>query len=329
MKLSYSVASAAIGMSLLFAPVQASAETLRFAHHHSVGGFIDKFATKFAELVKEKTNGEVDVRIIPGGQLGQERELFDLINNGGIDATFTSLGMMDTYYPAIVVTSYPFAFKSWEHASKAFNGEFGDRIKAGLKEKSNTEIVGWLENGFRDLIFRDAPVTKLADMKGVNMRSAESHTWIRMYELMGARPTPITWGEIYLSMQTGVIAGFDSPAFAALDMKFNEVTKSLVKTNQMFAVGAIVVNKNKMATLTESQQAAVTAAGNEAGIFINETVMKPGADGAYKKMQEIGMTVVEPENPDEWRTAMLPLWDELSAKYEGAGELLKILQATE
>ena len=325
------IATAMLGAIVVSFSLAASAgaETLRMAHHHAVGGMIDQTANKFAELVKEKTGGSVDVQIIPGAQLGQERELFDLLNNNGVDATITSLGHMDSYYGPITVTSYPFAFRDWEHARTALRGEFGDRIKEGVSENSNARIVGWLEVGFRDLIFREDPVTTLAGMEGVNMRSAESQTWIRMYELMGARPTPITWGEIYLSLQTGVVDGLDSPAFAALDMKFNEVTESLVKTNQMFAAMGIVVNENTLEKLTPEQQAAIAEAGDEAGIWVNTTILEPGADTAYARMEELGMQVVAPENPDEWRTAMRPLWDELSAAHPGSDELLKILLATE
>ena len=328
MKMRGMAAFAAFAMCLSLS-LPANAATLRMGHHHAVGGMIDKTANKFADLVKEKTNGEVTVQIIPGAQLGQERELFDLLNNNGVDATLTSLGHMDSYWGPITVTSYPFAFRDWQHARTALAGEFGERIKTGVAENSNAEIVGWLEVGFRDLIFRGEPITKLEGMKGVNMRSAESQTWIRMYELMGARPTPITWGEIYISMQTGVLQGLDSPAFAALDMKFNEVTNSLVKTNQMFAIMGIVVNENAMAKLTEEQQKAVREAGMEAGEWVNTTILEPGAQQAYAKMEELGMKVVEPENPDEWREAMRPLWDELSARHPGSDELLQVLLATE
>ena len=320
------IAALAVGVALSY---PAAAETIRMGHHHAVGGMIDNTANKFAELVKEKTNGEVEVQIIPGAQLGQERELFDLLNNNGVDATITSLGHMDSYYGPITVTSYPFAFRDWEHARTALAGEFGDRIKQGVSENSSAEIVGWLEVGFRDLIFRGDPITKLENMEGINMRSPESQTWIRMYELMGARPTPITWGEIYISMQTGVLQGLDSPAFAALDMKFNEVTDSLVKTNQMFAIMGIVVNENTMEKLTEEQRQAIREAGAEAGMWVNTTVLEPGAQTAYNKMEELGMTVVEPENPDEWREAMRPLWDELSAQHPGSDELLQILLETQ
>lgn len=323
------ISSAAIGTMIFVGGAANATEVIRMGHHHAVGGLIDNTAKKFAELVTEKTNGEVEVRIFPGAQLGQERELFDLLNNNGVDATITSLGHMDRYYPPIAATSFPFAFRSWDHARNALTGDFGKMLKSGLKEKSNAQIVGWLEVGFRDLLFRGDPVTELAGMKGLEMRSPENFVWIRMYELMGAKPTPITWGEIYVSMQTGVLRGLDTPAFAAVDMKFNEVTNAMVKTNHMFAVMGIVVNKNRMAKLSPAHQKAVEEAGFEAGMWINNTVLRPGADTAYGKLEELGVKVVAPSNPDEWARAMRPLWEELKEKNPGSDKALQMLLATE
>ncbi len=327
-KLRISVLAMAAGATLLLGGNALAAEVIRMGHHHAVGGMIDKTANKFAELVAAKTNGDVEVKIFPGAQLGQERELFDLLDNNGVDASITSLGHMDRAYPPIAVTSFPFAFKSWDHARNALRGDFGDMLKAGLKENSNAQIVGWLEVGFRDLLFRGDPVTKMADMKGLDMRSPESFVWIRMYELMGAKPTPITWGEIYVSMQTGVLRGLDTPAFAAIDMKFNEVTDSMVTTNHMFAAMGIVVNKNRMARLSPAHQKAVIEAGDEAGQWVNDTILRPGSETAYAKMEEIGVRVVAPENPAEWADAMKPLWAEMISKNPGADKALDVLLAT-
>lgn len=323
------VSGAAIAAMVVVGGAANAAEIIRMGHHHAVGGMIDNTAKKFAELVSAKTNGEVEVRIFPGAQLGQERELFDLLNNNGVDACITSLGHMDRYYSPMAVTSFPFAFRSWQHARNALTGEFGGMLKDGLKKNSNAQIVGWLEVGFRDLLFRGEPVTELAGMKGLEMRSPENFVWIRMYELMGAKPTPITWGEIYVSMQTGVLRGLDTPAFAAVDMKFNEVTNAMVTTNHMFAAMGIVVNKNRLAKLSPAHQKAIEEAGFEAGMWINDTVLRPGADTAYGKLKELGVKVVAPSNPDEWAQAMRPLWDELMKKHPGSDKALQMLLATE
>ena len=131
MKMRGMAALAAFAMCLSLS-LPANAATLRMGHHHAVGGMIDKTANKFAELVKEKTNGEVTIQIIPGAQLGQERELFDLLNNNGVDATLPSLGHMDSYWGPITVTSYPFAFRDWQHARKALAGALSGSTPHGV-----------------------------------------------------------------------------------------------------------------------------------------------------------------------------------------------------
>src|SRR5207244_11971224 len=114
---------------------------------------------------------------------------------------------------------------------------------------TGTQVLGYIHLGFRDMLFRGAAIRDAAAIKGVKMRSPEATMWFRMFELLGARPTPVTWGEVYTAMQTGVADGLESPGMAALDMKFNEVVKSLVRTHHMFASMGILVNSTRLAAL--------------------------------------------------------------------------------
>ena len=207
----------------------ARAETLRLAHHHAVGGQVDIAAKKFAELAKDYSKGEITVQVFPAAQLGQEREALDLVNQGAIDISITSTPILDKLYPPMAATSTPLIFKAWEQARKLYKGEID-----GVRDNSDVEVLGFIHLGFRDLMFKgDAPTT-LAGMQGKRMRSPENFVWIRMFGLMGAKPTPVTWGEVYTAMQTGVAEGLDTSAAAGLDMKFSEVTNSLLKTQHMF-----------------------------------------------------------------------------------------------
>ncbi len=317
----------AMGAALALAN-PAAAETLRMGHHHAVGGTVDLLANKFADLVKEKTGGKITIQVFPAAQLGQEREAYDLLNQGAIDLTVTSTGILDKVYPPINVTSLPFIFRDWNHAMTAFHGDFGKAITDGVRENSNSEILAYVGLGFRDMIFRGDPVTKVDGMKGLKMRSPESTVWIRMYELLGAKPTPVTWGEVYTAMQTGVAAGLDSPAQAALDMKFNEVTHSLVRTGQMFGSMVIAMNEDKFKALSDEDKKAISAAAVEAADWTDKTVSIPGEEKAYGTMVEKGMTVVKADNLEAWATAMRPLWDEVSTKAPGSDKLIKILVET-
>ena len=130
--------------------------------------------------------------------------------------------------------------------------------------------------------------------------------WIRMFELLGARPTPVTWGEVYSAMQTGVAEGLESPPMAALDNKFHEVTKSLVRTRHMFASMGIFGSSTKLARLPKEQQEILAAAGKETAEWTNKTLAQPGEAQAYKRMVDLGMQVVDPPNPEGWSKPMQP-----------------------
>ena len=328
MKLRTSFIAAAFAVAAVFgvSTGPSVAETLRLAHHHPVGGQLDKTAEMFAQLIKEQTNGELEIKIFPAAQLGQQNEAFELLNQGVIDMTLSPIALMDKEWGAVRVFNLPFVWSGWDHFQAAVDGEFGKQVTEGLLENSNTRLLGMFGFGFRDMIFRREPVRDVAGMAGLKMRSPEARIWISMFQLLGAKPTPVTWGEVYTAMQTGVAAGLEAPALAALDMKFDEVTKSLVRTQHMFSTAGLTINKNRFNKLSPEFQQAVLSAGAEASRW-SGAFARAGAIDAYERMEKLGMTIVEPVNPQAWAAAMQPLWEEIATENEGAPELIKLIIA--
>jgi len=322
--LSAALAAAAV---MLLSPAQAQT-TLRLAHHHAVGGTVDLTANKFAELVAEKSKGTLIVKVFPAAQLGQEREAYGLLNTGVLDLSITSLGILDQVYPIANVTTLPFVFRDWAHVYKLYDGEFGAALRDGIKQRTSTQVLGYIHLGFRDMLFRGPAVKDAAAIKGLKMRAPEAALWFKMFESLGAKPTPVTWGEVYSAMQTGVADGLESPAMAALDMKFNEVVKSVVRTRHMFASMGIFGSSTKFARLTKDQQDLLAAAGKEAAEWSNKTISQPGEEQAYKKMVALGMEVAEPTKIEDWSKPMEPMWAELTAKTPGADRFLKMIIET-
>lgn len=225
------------------------------------------------------------------------------------------------------VTSLPYVFRDWAHATASFNGAFGTALIDGVRENSETEILGFFSLGFRDMLFTGEPVVQLAGMQGLRLRSPENFVWIRMFELLGAQPTPVTWGEVYTAMQTGVAQGLDSPPATALDNHFEEVTKSLVRTQHMFGSMLFAMNEGRFSSLPSEDQAILKAAGQEAGLWVDTEVNLPAELAAYERLEAAGIIVADPENPEEWRAAMTPLLDEIRARNDGSGELIDMLLA--
>lgn len=307
----------------------AFAETFRLGHHHAVGGQVDIAAKKFAELANEYSKGEITIQIFPAAQLGQEREALDLVNQGAIDISITSTPILDKLYPPMAATSTPLIFKGWDHARKLYKGEFGQGLAAGVRDNSDVEVLGYIHLGFRDLMFKGEAPTTLAGVAGKRMRSPENFVWIRMFELMGAKPTPVTWGEVYTAMQTGVAEGFDTSAAAALAMKFNEVTNSLLKTHHMFGSMLFAMNKAKLAALSPELQDTIRKAAVDAGDYVDLEVNIPAENAAFGKLEAAGIKIVEPANPDEWRDAMGPLQAEIAERNPGSDKFIEMAKSVE
>lgn len=306
----------------------AAAQSLRLAHHHAVGSTVDKTANKFAEIVNARSKGALVVKVFPAAQLGQEREAYGLCNTGVIDLSITSLALLDQAYPPINVTSLPFVFRDWNHVYKAYSGKFGAALRDGVKTQTKTQVLGYIHLGFRDMLFRGDPIRSASGMKGVKMRSPEVLVWIRMFEALGARPTPVTWGEVYTAMQTGIAEGFEAPATTVLDNKLNEVVRSLVRTQHMFASMGIFGSSAKLGRLSKDQQDLLLAAGQEATEWSNTTMSQPGESSAYKRMVTLGMQIADPINVEEWSKPMQPVWQEMTSKIAGADRLLKMILET-
>ena len=321
----FGLKSLMVGISLAaLSLTTAGAETLRIAHHHAVGGQLDKTGNFFVEEVARITNGELEIQIFPAAQLGQQQEAYDNLDLGVIDMTLSPASLMDKRWAAIRHMDLPFLWDSFEHFERAKNGAWGEALTQGMMDNSNTRIVGISGFGFRDMIFRGEPVTTVAGLEGMKMRAPEARLWIRMFELLGARPTPVTWGEVYTAMQTGVAAGLESPAVAALDMKFDEVTESLVKTQHMFGIMVININEGRFDSLSPEFQDAILKAGWAAGNYFDD-ITKKEIESAYAQMEERGVTVVEPDNRMEWVVAMEPLWGEVKADHPDVEGLINLV----
>lgn len=313
------------GLAFALGSSGALAETFRLAHHHAVGGTVDIAANRFAEAIDSASDGRIKVLVFPAAQLGQEREAYDLVEQGGIDISITTTSFLDKNYPPIALTTMPFIFSDWDHAMSAYDGEFGDTIRDNVREASNTEILAYLGVGFRSLFFTDEPPVEMADMSRVKMRSPENYVYIKMFELMGAVPTPVTWGEVYTAMQTGVAEGFDAPPGVAVDSKLHEVSRGVLVTNHMYSAMVFAMNKDKFNNLSADDQELMVSAAQEAAHFTNVQVTIPAEEAAFNTFLEAGMTVAEPADIVEWRNAMKPLIDEVVADNPGADTLLELL----
>jgi len=285
--------------------------TLKVGHTLSDTSHYQKGMEKFKELVKTKTNGQVDLQIFPNGSLGGERDMIEGLNVGSIDMVLTSTGPMSGFAPEVTVVDLPFLFRDADHAHKVLDGEIGADLRKKVEEKTGVKTLAWWENGFRSVTTKDKAVQKPEDLKGIKIRTMENDIHMDSFKAMGAQPTPMAFTELFTALQQGVIDAEENPIPVIMTSRFYEVQKHLTLTRHFYNPSLMLISKSKFDSLTPEQQKAIEEAAVEAGKYERQVVQD--MEKQYlTELKSKGMEIIE--NPDlrPFQDAVKPVYE----KYE-------------
>lgn len=177
---------------------------LKLAHGLDVTHPVHKGMMFLAERVKEKTAGKLRVDIYPSEQLGNERECIEQVQLGALAMTKASSAHLEAFIPELRVLGLPYLFRDDDHMWKVFLGEIGRELLAA-GESRGLKGLCFYDAGARSFYTRDKPIRTPADLAGMTIRVMQSEMCMRMVSAMGGSPTPISWGELYTSLQQGVV----------------------------------------------------------------------------------------------------------------------------
>jgi tripartite ATP-independent transporter DctP family solute receptor len=222
-------------------------------------------AVQFAEEVNTKTNGQIEIQVYPNRQLGEERELVEGLQLGTVDFVITSTGPLVSFVPEIGVVDLPFLFTSSEHAYEVLDGEVGQNILAKFDSKG---IVGlsFMENGWRS-ISANKKIEKPSDLVGMKIRTMENQIHMAAFRALGASPVPMVWGEVYTSLQQGVIDGQENPPVILATNALWEVQKYYALTNHFYTPQMFLMSKGSTNKLSAEQMAIIKEAAKNATDF--------------------------------------------------------------
>lgn len=287
----------------------ASAETvLRLAENQPETNPVTVAMHRFADLVAEYTNGEVTVKVYSGAQLGQETETIEQTQAGIIDMARVNSVPLANMTPSVGAFTLPYIFRDATHKYAVLDGDIGDDVRAEMAEAG---LIGFdfMEAGSRSFYTREgSPVASLADLEGLKIRVQNSPISIRMVELLGGVPTPMNYGEVFSSLQTGVIDGAENDFVSFLTSGHYEVAKNYVVDGHLSPPALVVMNKAKFDGLPEDQQKAISRAASEAALYERE-LMFAANDEAKTTVMEAGVTV-SPIDNGPFQAAILPIYDE-------------------
>src|SRR5699024_9721844 len=177
---------------------------------------------EMAEAVEEETEGRVKFEIYPNSQLGSETEMLQQVDVGAMNGLAVMVGSMQTMDMRLAIEDLPYMWPSEQEARDAYDGEFGEYI-ADIVEEYGMHTAGYLEWGFRHVTNNEGPVVQPEDLKGMNIRVAETALRVDTFEQAGALPTVMAFSEVYGALQQGALDAQENPLANIVAPRFNEV----------------------------------------------------------------------------------------------------------
>lgn len=256
-----------------------------------------KAMTVFKNEVEKLSGGQITVDVYDSGQLFTQQAEQDAIRQGTVDMIYTSAQWNAQFIPKLSMFGAAFTFQSYDQMTKTFNGPIGKKLFEEIATTQGIRPLTAYYLGTRqlNLAAKVGPVTKPEQMKGVKLRVPNSPTWIAMGKALGANPTPMAFGEVYMGLKTGAVDGQDNPLPTDKNAKFYEVTKYIVLTNHVVDSTWPTINEKKWESMTPQQQEWVMQAVEKARQFCDKTVQDNEAS-LLQFFKDNGLTVIE--NPD-------------------------------
>jgi TRAP-type transport system periplasmic protein len=278
-------------------------------------------ANKMADLVKEKTGGRVKITVYPAMQLGDPKTQAEGIRMGTLDSAWAASAALAPFIPEMGAVSFPYLFKDRNHVAKALNGKAGEILNAAA-EKAGIKVLGWAENGYRQITNSKKSVVKPGDLSGLKIRVYPIDIYVSTFENLGAIVVPLSMSELYTAMQTGAVDGQENSVDLVSSYKFYEVQKFITLSNHIYGDWAIAFNLRKWNALPKDLQVIVAQCARETAVF----QIKLATDTENEKLavlKQKGMMVDQISSYDEWRGKVKPVYDKFGAKYK---DLLKVIE---
>lgn len=283
-------------------------------------------ARKFAELVSQKSNGRIEVKVFPAGQLGDMKEIMQSVQTGTIEMCRNNPGWIaDAGVKRFGVLSLPFIFDNLEHANKVIDGAIGKEL-LGEIQKSGLGMVGlgYLEPSLRYFFFKNKEVKKLSDLKGMKLRVPTNEMNAAMVNAFGASATPIAYNELYTALQSGIVDGAENPLKGFINMKFYEVAKYFTFTGHQYEPSILLVSESFWNKLSAGDQKILRDAMDETSLYYKE-ISKNLYDKLIAEGVKHGVKFTEVDNIKEWQDAVAPL----IVKYgKGMEDLIQAIKNT-
>jgi tripartite ATP-independent transporter DctP family solute receptor len=300
--------------------------TLRSSDTHPEGYPTVAAVEYMGDLLEERSGGRLCIEVYHSAQLGQESDTIEQTQLGVIDMNRVSLGPFNNIIEETKVFSLPFIFRSTDHMHRVVDGEIGDEI---LAEFENHNLVGlaYFDSGSRSFYNKQRPIRSIADMQGLSIRVMQSDVFVDMVDALGGNATPMPYGEVYSSIQTGVIDGAENnwPSFESSG--HYEVAGYYTLNQHLIVPEVLVMSQASWNRLSAEDQALIRQAARDAVPHMRELwAAREAASEAI--VRAAGVEVITDIDKTPFIEAMVPVYERHVTTDKMRG-LVERIQATE
>lgn len=310
-KTSRRIGKAMIIGSLVFSGMASSADySIKISHSApAVDDRLEASLQIFKQNVEERTDGAVSISTFPASQLGGEREQLEGVQFGSIEMAVLA-GPISSVYPEVMVFDLPYLFKNRAVAHQVLDGDFGQKILDGLLSKTGIRGLAWGENGFRHFTNSIRPIDAPEDLRDMKIRTMENPAHIAMVESFGATATPMAFGEVYSSLQQGVIDGQENPISLIESMRFYEVQEHLTLDGHVYNPYMFIANNRFFERLPDEYQTIIQEEARNWSRVQRELNAEQVSEG-LQKLRDEGMQVVtlSDQEKQQFREQTQPVYD--------------------
>ncbi|MFI0473452.1 TRAP transporter substrate-binding protein [Halomonas sp. HMF6819] len=287
--------------------------TLRLAHVVNEQDGFHMAATKFEELVEERTDGKVAIEIYPNASLGDERTLLEGMQIGTVDMGVITNGPVANFVEEMAVFELPFLFPSPEAAYRVLDGEIGQELLDKLGDV-NLKGLAYAERGFRNLTNSERAVNTPDDMDGLRIRVMENPVYTDTFRALGANAVPMAWTEALTAMQQGTIDGQENPVNVIHSFNLEETQNYMTLSRHTYAPAIFVMGLPAWNQLPEAAQTVLADAAQEAAEYERQLNADMEAE-QLASLKESGMQINESPDIEAFQSAVEPIYEQYGERF--------------
>ena len=241
----------------------AQAVKLTLGHGAAPGNPRHEAAVLFADRIKAKTNGRIEIQVAHSAQLGDDAAMVTALRSGTLDMSANSQGAMANVVPEYSALGLPFLFSDVQKAWQLLDGPVGAELSKRTAAKGMV-VLGYWDNGIRHVTNSKRAVKAPSDLKGLKIRTPPDTMTVDIMQTLGADTQQIKFAELYVALQQGVVDGQENPLANIASAKLYEVQKYLTLTGHKYEANPFVMSKRSWDKLSPADQKVFTEAAAEA-----------------------------------------------------------------